>query len=188
MTPVKTTPERSRISDRDVKKGTGHTWAEWYTLLDKEGAKKMSHQEIVAYLRAHYEFGGWWFQMVTVAYEQGRGRKPIYEKPSGSFDISKSKIVDVSVAKAYAAWRDNRLRKVWLNTGELVVRTATRNKSFRVTWSDKKTNLNVNFYPKGKTRCQVVVQHCRLTSEKAAEKKKEYWHDALLSLKSYLEK
>lgn len=187
MTPVKTSPERARISDSAVKKSTGFTWSEWYKELDKQGAKNMSHKEIVAYLREHYEFGGWWFQMVTVGYEQGRGLRKIYEKPSGSFEISKTRIIGVPVAKAYSAWRDTRIRKQWLNTGELEVRTATRNKIMRVTWSDKKTSVNISFYPKGKDKCQVVVQHYKLTSEKAALKKKEYWQEALENLKTYLE-
>lgn len=188
MTPTKTTPERARISDAAVKKSTGHTWAEWFEILDKRGAKKMSHKEIVASLHEHYEFGGWWDQMLTVGYEQGRGRRKVYEKASGSFEISKTRTIGVPVAKAYSAWRDTRLRKCWLNTGELEVRTATRNKVMRIIWSDKKTSVNINFYPRGKEKCQVVVQHCKLTSPKAAEKKKEYWQEALADLKTYLEK
>ncbi len=187
MVPAKTSPERSRISDSAVKKSTGKTWLEWYKELDKQGAKRMSHKEIVAYLREHYEFGGWWFQMVTVGYEQGRGLRRVHEKPSG-FEISKSKTIGVSAGKAYSAWRDSRVRKRWLNTGDLKIRTATKNRSMRITWSDKKTSLNVNFYPKAKDKCQVVVQHCKLTNAKAAEKKKEYWHEALQDLRMFLDK
>lgn len=43
------------------------------TLLDKAGAKKMSHQEIANHLHTKHDVAPWWTQMVTVTYEQARG-------------------------------------------------------------------------------------------------------------------
>jgi hypothetical protein len=35
-----------RISDESVLKATGRSWNEWYSILNKAGAKKMEHKEI----------------------------------------------------------------------------------------------------------------------------------------------
>ena len=38
------------MSDEAVKAKTGKTWKEWFAALDKAGATKMGHQDIVKYL------------------------------------------------------------------------------------------------------------------------------------------
>ena len=53
---------------------------------------------------------------------------------------------------------------------DFTVRKATENKSLRITWIDDATNLDVQFYAKGETKCQVTLEHARLKSAKAAEK------------------
>lgn len=60
-------------SDAAVAAKTGKSWAQWFAVLDAAGANKMSHKEIVAYLRDNHDIGSWWQQMVTVGYEQARG-------------------------------------------------------------------------------------------------------------------
>lgn len=42
-----------RMSDEAVKAKTGKTWKEWFTILDKAGATKMTHQEIVKLLNTN---------------------------------------------------------------------------------------------------------------------------------------
>jgi hypothetical protein len=42
-----TKAKAQRMSDEAVKSKTGKTWKEWFAILDKAGASKMSHQEIV---------------------------------------------------------------------------------------------------------------------------------------------
>ena len=70
-------------------------------------------------------------------------------------------------------------RGTWLGETDLEVRKATPNKSMRVTWKDKKTSLEINFYPKGTGKSQVVVQHSKLSTASAAAKMKSYWAKAL---------
>jgi len=36
-----------RMSDAAVQAKTGKNWKEWFSLLDKAGARKLTHQEIV---------------------------------------------------------------------------------------------------------------------------------------------
>jgi hypothetical protein len=58
----------------------------------------------------------------------------------------------------------------------------------RVSWNDKKTSLEINFYPKGADKSQVVVQHSKLPDAKSSAKMKTYWGKALDRLRSSLEK
>lgn len=179
-----TTP---RMSDEAVKAKTGKTWKEWFAALDKAGATKMSHQDIVKYLHTKHDVGPWWQQMVTVAYEQARGLRKLHQKPGG-YEISVSRTVKVPLAKLYKACANEKARKAWLAEDGLLVRKATTDKSMRVTWKDGKTSLEIGFYPKGDDKSQVAVQHSRLPDAKAAAKMKKFWGEALDRLREALEK
>ena len=179
-----TTP---RMSGEAVKAKTGKTWKEWYGILDKAGAKKMNHQEIAKYLNTEQGVGPWWGQMVIVTYEQSRGMRKPYERPDG-YQISVSRTVKVPIEKLYKAFANDKARNSWLAEDGLAVRKATANKSMRVTWNDVKTSLEINFYPKGDDKSQVVVQHSKLPNAKASATMKTYWTRALDRLRDSLEK
>jgi len=177
------------ISDDAVKKRTGRTWNQWFAILDKAGARKMNHPQIAAYIYKEQKLPGWWAQMVTVGYEQARGLREKHQRPEG-YEISVSRVVDVPLASLFRAWQEAKQRDKWLGAKEskkLEVRRATANKSLRITWSDEKTSLEVNFYQKGKSKAQVVVQHSKLKDAEAAVKMKSYWGKTLDGLKAYLE-
>ena len=179
------TTTKPRMSDEAVKAKTGKTWSEWFKLLDADGAKKLTHQEIVALLNKKHGVGPWWQQMVTVTYEQARGLRAVHEKPGG-YEISVSRTIDTSVRKAFKAWTDEKTRKAWLSA-DFTIRKATANKSLRITWEDGKTIVAVAFVPKGASKCQVVAQHNKLRDAKLAAKMKAFWGDALEALKKLIE-
>ncbi len=174
-----------RMSDEAVKAKTGKTWAEWFAILDKAGAKKLNHRGIVALVGKYHRVGPWWEQMVTVGYERARGLRAVHEKPRG-FEISSSKTVAALAARLFAAWENAKLRERWLGEA-IVVRKATPHKSLRITWSDGNTNLDVAIYPKGQGKSQISVQHGKLPDAKAAERMKLYWADKLEQLRQTLE-
>jgi uncharacterized protein YndB with AHSA1/START domain len=175
-----------QMSDGAVQAKTGKTWPEWFAILDKAGAQKMTHQQIVAYLVEEHNMPGWWQQMVTVGYEQARGLRAKHEKPDG-FLISVSKTLGVPAAKAFHAWHDARTRARWLPGAPMKIRKATPDKSMRVTWGEHE-NLSVDFYAKGEGKCQVVVQHEKLPNAEAAAQAKAYWGEALGRMKALVEK
>lgn len=164
------------MSDAAVRGRTGKTWPEWFAILNKAGAPKMSHKEIAAYLHEKQGIPGWWAQMVTVGYERAHGRRELHQKPGG-YEISASRTVGAPLAALFKAWQDEKTRRRWLPE-TIVVRKATANRSLRITWADGKTSLSVNFYPKG-AKSQVVVQHGKLPDAKAAEQMKTYWAKTL---------
>ena len=176
-----------RISDESVLKATGKSWNEWFSILNKAGAKKMEHKEIAEYLSTKQKVSDWWSQMVTVQYEQEvKGRK-LHETTQG-YQISKSKTLPFAVSKIFNAVHSPSQRKLWLKDHNIKISTSTKNKSIRGKWIDGKTNIEFQFYPKDKTKTQMVVQHNKISSDNEANKMKKYWEKSLLSLTIYLEK
>ena len=176
-----------RISDESVIKSTGKSWNEWFSILNKAGAKKMDHKEIAQLIYNEYSISGWWSQMVTVQYEQEiKGRKR-HETTSG-YQISKSKTLSFSTSKVFSVVQYPALRKSWLKNPDFSITKSTKNKSIRGKWVDGKTNIEFQFYPKDKTKTQLVVQHSKISSLKEAEKLKKYWEKNLNSLENKLSK
>jgi uncharacterized protein YndB with AHSA1/START domain len=173
------------MGDDAVKAKTGKKWDQWFAILDKAGAKEMSHKDIVKLLNSKHDVGPWWQQMVTVTYEQARGLRQRHEKPGG-YQISVSRTVNVPLASLYKAVANEKSRSRWLSEDGLAVRKTTPNKSMRGTWKDGKTSLEINFYPKGDGKSQVVVQHSKLPDAKAAAKMKTFWAKALDRLRESL--
>lgn len=175
-----------RMSDAAVQRKTGKTWDEWFQILDAAGGEQMDHKQMVAYLHAEHGVGDWWQQMVTVTYEQARGKRLLHERPEG-FQVSVSKTVAVPVARLYRALRDGRTRARWLPQGELEFHKATPDKSLRGTWGKDRAPIDVNLYPKGEAKSQVSLQHGKLPSAGRAAEMKVYWSAALARLKEILE-
>jgi hypothetical protein len=187
---VKSANERkvAGIGDAAVERATGKTWSQWFSILDRAGAKKMAHRDIARHIHEAYaEVNGWWSQMITVGYEQARGMRDKHQKTDG-FAVSRSRTMSAPVERAYAQWADARRRRTWLPDASLRMRTATENKSMRLTWLDNSTLVQVHFYGKGPAKCQVVVQHERLPDAKTAERFKTYWAERLDALQSRITK
>ncbi len=174
-----------KISSDAVKAKTGKSWPQWYSVLDRAGAKSMTHREIVAVLADKHGLGPWWQQMVTVGYEQAKGLRAKHEKPDG-YEISRARTIRVPVDEVYAAWGNARMRAQWLPGVKLTIRKATENKTLRVTWGDG-TNLEVMLYKKGADKTQITVQHGKLPNARAAEKQKSFWGEAFDRLAQLLE-
>jgi len=173
------------ISDEAVRAKTGKSWSEWFAVLDAAGAAEMDHPAIAKYLYNELGVPDWWSQMVTVGYERARGRRRVHETARG-FQISRSKTIEVSAARAFKAWSEAAIRNRWLPGKELKIRKATRNKRIRGTWSPDGSDLTVDFTAKGPSKVQVVVQHNRLPDPKQAERMKVFWSAALTKLKEQL--
>jgi hypothetical protein len=175
-----------RSSDQAVRAKTGKVWAEWFKILDKAGAKKWPHKEIAAYLHGKRKISPWWSQMVSVAYEHERGIRQKFQKCDGEFSASGSRTIAVPLAKAYAAWTDEKLRQRWLPGAKLEITSATPGKYVRAKWNGG-SRLSVGFYSRGPAKAQVAVDHGKLASSKECAKMKSYWFNALNRLQKTLE-
>jgi uncharacterized protein YndB with AHSA1/START domain len=174
------------IGSEAVERATGKGWQDWFAVLDKANATKLTHKEIAALLREKHNLSIWWSQTITVGYERERGMRKVHQQPEG-FEISKSKTLPVSALEAFKAWNDKKAREKWLGEN-ITIRKATPGKSMRITWSDARTRVDVDFYDRGRNKCQVSVHHSRLSSAAQAEKMKKIWAAALISLADFLEK
>ena len=186
MAKTASTKNNRSMSDAAVQKATGKNWSQWFAILDKAGARKMSHPEIVRVLSAKHKVGSWWRQMVTVEYERARGMRAVHETASG-FHAGRSITLNVSLGKLFDAWQDTAARRRWLPDPDFTIRKANANKSMRITWGDGKTNVEAMFYAKGPKKSLLTVDITKLASNKDVAKWKDYWGGALGKLKSHLE-
>ena len=168
------------MSDAAVKAKTGCTWERWVTALDYHGADAWSHRAIAEFIHEKYKVPGWWTQMVTVGYERIKGLRARGQRRDGSYEATKSKVFAVPLTRLYRAFADKRTRSRWLPAVNLTVRTATPNKSMRITWSDG-TSVELGFMSKGDAKAQVQIQHRRL-DKAGATRMKEYWAERLAVL------
>lgn len=169
------------MSDATVKAKTGCSWERWVKALDHVEAHTWTHREIAEYVHEKYHITGWWSQTVTVGYERIRGLREKGQRRDGGYEAAKSKTVPVPIRRLYRAFSDKRTRNRWLPDVQLTIRTATPDRSMRITWSDG-TAVNLWFMRKGESKAAVHVQHRKLPSKKAATQMKEYWEERLGSL------
>ncbi len=168
------------ITSAAVEKATGKGWAEWVTVLDRDGAGNMSHKEIATHLHEKRGVGEWWCQMVTVGYEQAKGRREKHEKPDG-YEVSVNKTMAVPVASVVAAFEDQKLRAKWLPKEKFEIRGVTPGKAVRITWGDG-THVVVGFYGSTAAKARVSVQHGKLRDAAEAERRKGFWRARLAVL------
>ena len=185
---VPTPREYARLagkSDAVIKERTGCTWERWVKALDRAKAYTWPHRNIAKYVQEKYKMSSWWSQTVTVGYERIKGLRAIGQRRDGSFEASKSKTFPVPLARLYRAFHEPRSRARWLPDVDLTVRTATAEKSMRITWPDK-TSVEVGFARKGPAKSLVALQHGKLPDKAAATRVKEYWTERLGALEEVL--
>jgi len=163
------------MSDAAVKAKTGRTWSQWFTLLDKAGAAKMTHKAIAELIATRHKIPGWWAQMVTVGYERARGVRKVNETLTG-FRTSISRTLDAGVDAAFDAWDNAKTRAAFLKEA---VNVSTRNpgKNLRFTW--KVGRVEVRFVVKGPKKTQVTVDHEGLKSAADVGKVRAQWSAAM---------
>jgi hypothetical protein len=189
-TPTAATPDYAKIagmSDATMKAKTGCTWDRWVWALDRVSAHEWPHRDIADHVSTTYKVSGWWSQMVTVGYERIKGLRAIGQRRGGAFEASKSKVVAAPVARLYGAWRNARTRARWLPGVAVTIRTATRERSMRITWPDKST-VAVWFIGKGARKSQVALAHGPLPTREAALQMKQFWGERLVALEGVLKR
>lgn len=171
-------------SDEAIKKNTGCDWKAWVGALDYVKAHNWPHREIAQYVHDRYRIDGWWAQTVTVGYERIKGLREVGQRRDGKYEANKSRTLAAPVGRLFAAWAQKKQRDAWLGA-EVTLRTSGRNRYLRFIWGDG-TPVVVGFTPKGRSRCQVAVQHMKLPDKAAAERLKTYWSERFDALAEQL--
>lgn len=165
------------MSDAAVKAKTGKTWAEWFAVLDKAGAKAMSHKEITRLLSARHKVADWWSQMVTVGYERARGLRELHQTASG-FNASVSRTLATGLDQLFEAWDEARTRASFLKEA-IAVTTRNPGKNMRFAWDRDGGKVEVRFTAKGPEKATITIDHMGLASSAAVKRVKTFWADTL---------
>ncbi len=192
-----------RISDAAVQKATGKNWAEWFALLDGEGAEALPHKLIARLLHDKgYIASGWWRQTVTVEYERVRGLRSVGETASAGFEIGVQKSLPLTPAQAWNLLTEPEGRALWLGTvpdlrwekraayataegtrGE--VRSFTPGKLVRLTWQPlhfpAPSTLQVSLTPSG-AKTALRFHQEKLDSAETREEMRAHWRKVLEKL------
>jgi hypothetical protein len=172
------------MSDAAVKKATGCTWERWVAALDYAKADTWTHPEIAKYVKTTFKTPDWWTQTVVVGYERIKGLRVHGQRRDGTYEVSKSKTIPAPVGELFDAFKNAQRRAEWLDV-PLEVRTATKNKSLRIRWSDG-TPVDVGLLSKGAGKSQVAIGHRKLASKDEATRMKTFWSEKLDDLAQLL--
>jgi uncharacterized protein YndB with AHSA1/START domain len=113
-------------SDASVRKATGRSWGEWRALLDKAGAARMTHREIVRWL-APLLPNPWWQQSVTVEYEKTVRRRQVGQTAESGFQIGVQRTLPYPAPQVWDVLLSPRGLAVWLGrTGRLRLQKGAR--------------------------------------------------------------
>ena len=175
-----------RMSDAKIEEATGKKWDQWFSTLDRWGARDKKHGEIARFLIEEHEVAGWWAQSITVYYERARGMRLKHQNSEG-FSISVTRTIAVPVDVLFDAFVNARKRRKWLTDGTMSLRTSQPGRTARFNWEDGSTRVNVGFIDKGPSKSTVSLAHERLSDADEAETAKALWKERLAELKSYLE-
>jgi hypothetical protein len=168
-----------KASEEAVKTKTGKTWPEWFSLLDKAGARKMQYIDILNMLFNKHKLNMWWGQKVAKRYAQKHGLREVYETCTGDFSSSVSRTFACGVGEIYLAWKNPNTRASWLKGDSLEVSSGQPNKTLRGAWDGNTSRLEIRFYPKGAGKTQVVVDHMKMDTSKQAIAMKTFWSENL---------
>lgn len=165
------------MSDAAVKAKTGKTWAEWFAVLDKAGAKAMSHKEIVKLLSDRHKVANWWSQMVAVGYERAKGLRALHQTASG-FNASVSRTLATGLDQLFGAWDETKTRASFLKEA-IAVTTRNPGKNMRFAWDKDGGKVEVRFTAKGPEKATITIDHMGLASSAAVKRVKSFWADTL---------
>ena len=172
-------------SDATVKARTGRTWAAWFALLDRAGARAWAHRRIARLLAERHGVSGWWAQMVALQFELARGLRARHQT-AGGYSVTVSKTVATSLSDLYGAIARPARRRAWFPPGTLEPSSRTRNKYFRGAWN-RVQRLEVGFYPKGRQKAQIALAVSRLPRAADVEAHRRTWRRALDRLAALVE-
>lgn len=170
------------MSDAKIKEKTGCSWERWVKSLDHHGAAQMSHRDIARLVYEKYKIDGWWSQTVTVGYERIKGLRARGQRRDGTYEVNKSRTINVAVTKLFDAWAEASVRRRWLGDATVQVRAATAPKAIRFDWADG-TIVVGWFTPKGKSKSVVALAHTKLPDKATSDRLKQYWSERLDALR-----
>jgi uncharacterized protein YndB with AHSA1/START domain len=193
------------VSDENVKKETGKSFAEWWTVLDAFGGPAKGRREIGNHLYGELKVDPWWSATLQVEYERHKG---VVEKDGRGkgYTICATKSVKAPPGKCWEALATGVALDAWFgpkneldlraggslsngdgNTAD--VKGVTPGKTIRLVWKDASapgTPVEVKLQPAG-AKTTVMVTHDRLQTREEADGLRAAWGEALERMKKLVE-
>ncbi|HVR33228.1 MAG TPA: hypothetical protein VMS74_11040 [Acidimicrobiia bacterium] len=161
------------MADAAVREATGRGWDEWCGLIDAWADDATGHSAVVSYLIDDHAVDGWWAQTVTVGWERITGRRLPYQRPDGTFAVSKSRTMQVHAAD---------LRQMLLSDTDRVDLFPGFDTNLRSRPTTKTLRLGIgggyalfDLAPVDDVRTKVTVSHEGLTAASEVEGWRDYW-------------
>jgi hypothetical protein len=195
-----TKPSRGQVNDEAARKKTGYGLDHWFAVLEAFGAASKGHTAAAAHLNKDHGVPGWYAQGITVAFERARGLRDMNQSCTGSFQVSVSKTVPVSVAEVVDALKNSERRAAWLQgadpalvqalesafTGDKPREVKTKGTDYawlRFPWDGRTVEIRVTGKPKG---ASVAADNGDLPSPDLIEQRRTQWKVALAGLQRHL--
>jgi len=185
-------------SNESVLKATGRSWEEWRALLDKAGAARMSHREIVRWLASRLP-STWWQQSVTVEYEKSLRRRQVGETADSGFQIGVQRTLPFPAPRVWEVLLSPQGLATWLGrTGRLRLAKGARYRTREGATGELRrltpgSFLRLTWQPRGWARPSVIqlrllanagrtvvhFHHENLPDARAREAMREHWKKSL---------
>jgi hypothetical protein len=189
------------VTDAAARQKTGHGLEHWFAVLDEFGAATKGHTAAARHLYDDHRIPGWYSQGITVAYERERGLRAVNQAGSGTFQVSVSRAVPVSLTEAADAIGNAGRRRVWLRGADPELAAAlngaftgakprsvkvknANNANLRYRWDETAVEITILGKPKGGV--SVVATSTKLRDGQQVEQRRALWKPVLDALKAYL--
>jgi hypothetical protein len=172
-------------TDEKIRENTGHTWDEWADLIEAGPGRLAGHTAIAAWVQAEHGLTGWWAQGVTVSYERIAGLRLPGQMPDGTFSVSRSRVLELSVELLRAALLDDAGRADLFPGIDTVLRSKPASKALRFAASQAGESLGSLLFsadPLPDGRLRVTVTHDKLPGVDEGEAWKQFWADWLAAV------
>lgn len=161
------------LSDGAVREATGRGWNEWCDLIDAWDGHRDGHAAVASWLQDTHGVDGWWSQTVTVGWERITGRRLPYQRPDGTFTVSKSRTMNLDVATMRAMLVDDDARTNLFPGYQTSLRSRPKSKALRVGFEPGVVLFS--FDPVDEDRTKVTVTHESLPAFDQVEEWRLYW-------------
>lgn len=168
-------------SDATLTEATGRGWDAWVAIIEAGPAARKDHTTIADWVKTETDIVSWWWaQNVTVGYERITGLRLPGQMKDGTFTVSRTRTLPVSVDEARQIFEDeaalaaitpgltlSRTSRPGVKTPRFSVADATGTPLGQVTFTADPV----------KTGARLAVTHEKLPTANAAEAWKAYWAD-----------
>ncbi|CAN5671173.1 hypothetical protein BH10BDE1_BH10BDE1_16380 [soil metagenome] len=195
------------MTSASVEKNTGRGWDEWIVLLDKAGARSMSHGEIAKLLKTKFKQPPWWQLNVALGFQYHTGQKMIGVNTKGQYTVAIGRTLPLSQKTLWKWITSEEGQAIWLKPLSTVmfskgvefeveggvfcqVRTLKAPQRIRFSWHDtdweKPTFVQVAFHPRPGDKCGFGVSHDGIKDARTKERLKEMWRAQLDEVAAHL--